>query len=137
MLSMTRHDAAMKAFRQGGAALYVAVWRTLKFGGYIRARGAPVKETKYLARSMIWGGLLPLAVGMARLFIQAHLLFCCSYPLCFISHCSKERHRIAGFWQYAFFMTIVPFAQLEGNLRYFGYHLRNKPMSAIEYKETC
>ena len=134
---MTRHDAAMKAFRQW--------WRRVVRGGMANAqiwwlhsrRGAPVSETKYLARSIIWGGLLPLAVGIGAFIHPGALAVLLLYPLRFIRIAARRDIALLDSWQYAFFMTIVPFAQLEGNLRYFGYHLRNKPMSAIEYKETC
>ena len=135
---MTRHDAAMTKFRQwwrrsvrAGLADAQICWLRATLGVVVGEKKALVA----LARSTIWAGLLPVAIGIGAFIHPAALAGLLLYPLRVIRIAATKNVLLLDSWQYAFFMSIVAFAQFEGNLRFCWYYLRNRSMRVVEYKE--
>ena len=131
---MTRHDAAMTRFSQW--------WRRAVRTGYGEAEisllqlasGIAAPENRQVARSVIWGGLIPLTIGVGAFFNPVALAGVLIYPLQVGRIAVHRGVRASQSWLYASFMMIVKFAQLEGNLKFCWHYLRGKAVRPIEYK---
>jgi len=129
---MTRHDAAMTRFSQW--------WRRTVRSGYGEAEilrlhsDIATTERRQVTRAIIWGGLLPIVIGLGALFHPASLMGILIYPLQ-IGRIAIRRGAAAWeSWIYGLFMMIAKFAQLQGNLKYCWHRWRRGPVRPIEYK---
>jgi GT2 family glycosyltransferase len=133
---MTRHDAAMTRFSQW--------WRRAVRSGYGEAEisclhsssGIVASEKRQVARSVIWGGLIPLIIGLGALFHPWVLAGALIYPLQVSRIAIRRGAKASESWLYASFMMIVKFAQLQGNLKYYLQRWRRQPVQPIEYKHS-
>jgi glycosyltransferase involved in cell wall biosynthesis len=130
---MTRHDAAMTRFSQW--------WRRAVRSGFAEAeiswlnlRSSVAKgEKRAVARSVTWGGLLPLAIGLGAFFHPAILTGLLIYPIQIGRIAIRRGITEPESWIYALFMMIAKFAQLTGNLKYCWYCWYGQPVQLIEY----
>lgn len=125
---MTTHDACIARFRQWwlravrsglGYAKVVSVHRT--------SREAPYRTE--LMRTILWGGVIPMAIITSALFYPAALAGLLVYPLTIARIAFRRGPREAFSWQYATLITIAKFAELQGVLIFYRGGVRR-----IEYK---
>lgn len=130
---MTLHDAAIlyigqwwkRAVRSGyGCAEVSRLHRTSQFGIWRR-------ET---ARAVVWGGAIPLAIGLGIFIHPAVISGILVYPfqVCRIAYARGPTSSQS--WWYAIFMTLGKFAELQGILKYYWRQLRGGAVTLIEYK---
>ena len=130
---MTLHDAAMTRFGQWWA-------RAVRCGyGYADVvwlhRNSPQgiwrRET---LRALIWGGLLPAAIGIGALGHPAALLGALLYPVQ-ICRLALKDGALSGFaWERAALVTVGKFAEFQGILRLLWHKARRHAATLIEYK---
>jgi glycosyltransferase involved in cell wall biosynthesis len=131
---MTRHDAAMTRFSQW--------WRRAVRGGYAEAEISirlgsfdfSQGELRQVARSVIWGGVLPATIAVASIVHPVALLGLLLYPFQIIRIAWRRGARARVSWIYAFFMMVAKFAQLQGVAKCVWSLLLRRPASLIEYK---
>jgi GT2 family glycosyltransferase len=130
---MTRHDAAIARFGQWWRRVvrsghgYAEVWWLHKrspFGIYRR-------ET---ARTIFWGGLVPLVIGVGALIQPALLAVAMIYPLQICRIALRRGFTTPYSWTYALFMVLGRFAELQGILRVLRSRWRGRAIELIEYK---
>ncbi len=131
---MTRHDAAIKEFRQW--------WRRSLRSGYGFAQGmnldknSPEPQWRREVRSAwIWGLGIPLAtvcaVGVAGV---AGLALLSVYPLQVLRLALRGRRTARENWWRAWFLVITKFPEVIGQTRYYLHHLGGMRSRIIEYK---
>ena len=130
---MSRHDAAMTRFSQW--------WLRAVRGGYGEAEisqlhsNIAMNEKRQLASAMLWGGLVPLAIGLGAFLVHpAALIGTLIYPLQICRIAIRRGATQYDSWVYGLFMMIAKFAELEGNLKYFWAQWVKRPARPIEYK---
>lgn len=132
-LEMTQHDAAItrigqwwnRAVRSGyGCAEVSRLHRASPFGIWRR-------ET---ARAMIWGGFVPLLIGLGVLIHPAAIAAVLVYILqiCRIAFARGPASSLS--WAYAILMTLGKFAEFQGILKFYWHQLHGQPATLIEYK---
>ncbi|MEO5615962.1 MAG: glycosyltransferase family 2 protein, partial [Cypionkella sp.] len=124
---MTLHDANLLRFGQW--------WRRMVRAGYAFAEGAArygaAPERHWVVevrRAVLWGIVLPLAVGLAGLIHPLGWLLALIYPVQVV-----RLARRGGFaWGY---LTVVgKFAEARGVVSYWGNRMRGRRRGLIEYK---
>jgi len=133
-VEMTLHDAAMYRFAQW--------WHRSKRAGYAFAEGAHLHgaapERHYvneMRRAVLWGALLPIALGLGSLWnsIGYGLLFL--YPVQVIRIGWKGTTVALGFaWPRAIFLVLAKFPEFIGVLKFWKNQLSGKAGTIIEYK---
>jgi GT2 family glycosyltransferase len=130
---MTRHDAAItrlgqwwvRAVRFGFAMTEVALLHKNSRIGVFK------RET---VRAAIWGGGVPISIGLAALVHPIALLGIFIYPLQIFRVALKRGVTSPDSWAYGFFMTMAKFAELQGALRFLWSRWRRHGVRLIEYK---
>lgn len=133
-LEMTLHDAAILHFSQW--------WMRSKRAGHAYFEGAAlhgaapefhwVKESR---RSLLWGGIIPLAVVLcALLWSPLFLLALLIYPLQIFRLYLSHRGKVPYAQWYASLMVVGKFAELAGGMRYLLNRIVKKTSAIIEYK---
>ncbi len=130
---MTEHDAAMTRFRQWwfrsvrtGYGLPDIVWLH---------RDSPVGDSRrMMLRSLVWGGLLPVGLGVAALFHPAALLGGSVYVLQICRMAIREGPISRRSWVRAVFATLGKFAEFQGISIFLWRKWRRKAPALIEYK---
>jgi glycosyltransferase involved in cell wall biosynthesis len=131
---MTRHDAAIYAFRQW--------WiRTIR-SGHAYAEGAVLHgdsrerfRVREVRSAWFWGALIPLAtlIGAPLLGLWA-LMLLAAYPLQ-IARIAMRSTRSSGMrWKHAFFLVLGKFPELLGQLKFLHNHFMQRRTTLIEYK---
>ena len=130
---MTRHDAAITRFSQW--------WVRAVRSGYgmtevIQLRKPPRLTIwmRPLARSLFWGGALPILIALTALVHPAALLAVIIYPLQVCRIAIARGPASSNSWSYALFMTISKFAEFQGIFRYYWRRFYRKSVELIEYK---
>lgn len=131
-VEMTRHDAAITRFSQW--------WTRAVRSGYgmmevtqLRARTRMI-WIRPMARSLFWGGALPIFITLSALFHPAALLVALAYPLQVCRIALARGPRRSQSWFYGFFMTISKFAEFQGIFRFYWRRLYCRSVELIEYK---
>lgn len=130
---MTWHDAAMTRFGQ--------FWKRSRRSGHAFAEGAAlhgrgptrhwVTETR---RSIVWGGVIPLAILLLAAFAGPWAL---ALALIYPAQVARLALREGGgktAWERAFFLVVGKFAELAGVAEYWWRRLRGQRGGLIEYK---
>lgn len=134
---MTKHDAAMTHFRQwwrrtvrGGFAAAQMCWLRIRLGVFVGEQNAVVSVT----RSITWAGLYPLAIGIGAYFHPVALAGVLLYVARIVRIAASKDISSPNSWKYGFLMSVLAFAQFQGNLRFCWYYLSDQPMKVVEYK---
>jgi len=130
---MTLHDASMTRFREW--------WRRNVRAGYGFAevsrlhRHSPQciwkRETR---RAFLWGGIIPILIGLGALAYPAALFATAIYPLQVLRIAFRRDWAAARSWAYATFVMLAKFPELQGALKFYAYLWQNKNAALIEYK---
>lgn len=131
---MTRHDAAIKEFRQW--------WRRSLRSGYGFAQGmnldknSPGPQWRREVRSAwIWGLGVPLATVFAVIVAGVSGLALLSvYPLQVVRLALRGRRSVRENWWRACFLVITKFPEVIGQTKYYLHHLSGTRSRIIEYK---
>ena len=128
---MTRHDAAITHFSQW--------WARARRSGYGYAEVSALHPRsgiwgKEKARAIIWGGLLPLLIGVSAPFVPSMLWVVLIYPIQICQIALRRGPADIGNWIFALFITLAKFAELQGILNFYWGRLRGKKAELIEYK---
>jgi GT2 family glycosyltransferase len=130
---MTEHDAAMTRFGQW--------WTRAIRCGYGCADVAWLHRHSQLGiwrretlRALLWGGLLPAAIGVGALSHPAALLGASLYLLQICRMALKDGALSRLSWQRAVMLTLGKFAEFQGILRFLWYKERRRAATLIEYK---
>lgn len=131
---MTLHDAAMTNFRQW--------WKRAVRGGYAYAQGADLHgappERHWVRESIriwAWGLVVPLLALMLLVELGAlGLIVLAVYPLQVVRLALKGKRRVPENWTHAFFMVLIKFPELQGQLTFLWRKLIAGKTSLIEYK---
>jgi GT2 family glycosyltransferase len=125
---MTLHDAAMTRFSQW--------WSRRRRAGYTYAEGvamygAPPERHNVarLRRTILWGGLLPLAVLLGLLVTPLALVLLLIWPVQ-VLRLRRRGMRLSS----AAFLVLGKLAEMQGALTWAWRRLRSKPAHLIEYK---
>jgi glycosyltransferase involved in cell wall biosynthesis len=132
---MTRHDAAITHFEQW--------WARSKRSGYAYAEVALLHRRSALAickketsRAVFWGGIVPVAIGIASFFYPSAIAGALIYPIQ-ICRIAVTRKAIGSYrWTYAFYIVVAKFAEFQGVLSFLWHRLRRKSAPPIEYKNN-
>ena len=130
---MTRHDAAMTRFSQW--------WlRTVRFGYgttfvvQLHRRSPMAIGKRELARSVFWGGLLPVLIGSSALMHPVALWALIIYPLQICRIAITRGSFSLGSWMYGLFVTVGKFAEFQGVLKFVWRRWWRQADELIEYK---
>jgi GT2 family glycosyltransferase len=131
---MTTHDAAILRFSQW--------WRRAVRSGYGEAeiarlharQGSAPREKREVARAVFWAAAVPVVIFIAAIFHPAAWASAAIYPLQIARIALRRGGMSTDSWIYALFMMIAKFAQLQGNLKYWGQWWRKQRAKIIEYK---
>ena len=130
---MTEHDASMTRFRQfwvrtvrNGYAFADVVWlhRNSASGNWRRAT----------LSAFLWGGLLPVTIGLGALLHPAALLGASAYPLQICRIALKQGSTSHRTWPLALLGTLSKFAQFQGILKFLWCKWQRGEATLIEYK---
>ena len=135
-VEMTRHDAAMTRFRQWWLRAVRSGYAEAEISWLHRSSGIAKTERRQVARSVVWGGLLPLAIGAGAYFYLPVAASFLVYPLQICRIAIRRGATAPKSWLYASLMMVVKFAQLQGNIKYCWRSWRRKPARLIEYKQS-
>lgn len=130
---MTRHDAAIERFIQwwiravrwgyGMAEVSRLHWHS-PLGIWRREQG----------RAILWGGMLPLFIGLGALVHPSLLAAALIYPLQ-VCRVAINRGPLSSIsWIYASFVTLTKFAEFQGILKFWWRSMRHQSTKLIEYK---
>ena len=130
---MTEHDAAMTRFGQW--------WARAVRCGYGYADVAWLHRNSQLGiwrretlRALLWGGLLPAAIGVGALRHPAALLGASLYLLQICRMALKDEALSRLSWERAVMVTLAKFAEFQGILRFLWHKERRRAAKLIEYK---
>lgn len=130
---MAQHDAAMSRFGQW--------WVRSVRGGHAHAevsrihKGSPFRiSARETASTVFWGGLAPVLIGFGTLFHPLALCGAIIYPLQVCRIAIRRGVNSSNSWQYAIFMGVAKFAQMQGLLQFYWRRWRGKTSQLIEYK---
>lgn len=130
---MTLHDAAITRFGQwwtrnirSGHAYAEATWMHFGEPGHDGFRNS--------ARIWLWGGVIPLFVLLGSLVNPVSLGATLIYPIQVARIALGEGASSKSSWQYAFFVTLGKFPEMQGQLKYLGSRLSRSRNRIIEYK---
>ena len=130
---MTRHDAAITHFSQW--------WRRTVRSGYAYAEIARLHKNSKLRiyaqeakRAIVWGGLVPVAIGLGTLVHPAAVFAILIYPAQAYRIAMRQSGDKSTSWAYALFIVIAKFAELQGLLKFQLRRLSGRAGQLIEYK---
>jgi len=130
---MTRHDAAITRVSQW--------WRRTVRSGYAYAEIARLHKNSKLRiyaqeakRAIVWGGLLPLAIGVGTLVHPTAVLAILIYPAQICRIAMRQSGDKSNSWAYAVFIVLAKFAELQGLLKFQLRRLSGRAGPLIEYK---
>ncbi|HKU26775.1 MAG TPA: glycosyltransferase [Candidatus Sulfotelmatobacter sp.] len=130
---MAQHDAAMRRFGQW--------WVRSVRGGHAIAEVSRIHKgsqfriwARQTASIVFWGGLAPLLIGLGTLLHPLALCGALIYPLQVCRIAIREGVESSNSWQYAVFLGIEKFAQMQGLLQFYWRRWRGKASQLIEYK---
>src|SRR5262245_60058679 len=130
---MTRHDAAMARFGQW--------WMRCVRCGYGYADVSRLHKTSPLGiwrretgRAVLWGGLIPLTIGIGALIHPAALVGAGAYGLQVCRIAFARGGTSSQSWTYAVFMTLAKFAEFLGVAKFYWRQWRRRAGTLIEYK---
>lgn len=132
---MTRHDAAMTRFSQWWLRAVRSGFADAEVCCLHMSSTIAAKERRGVARALIWAGLLPLVICVGSLFYPAVLVGAVIYPIQVARIAVRRSPMAVESWNYALYMMIAKFAQLEGILKYCWHRWRKQPVRPIEYKQ--
>jgi glycosyltransferase involved in cell wall biosynthesis len=130
---MTQHDAAMTRFHQW--------WVRSVRCGYGYAEISQLHQTspfaiakREFARTVCWGGLVPLAIALGAIFHPAVLGGVLVYVLqvCRIAFVLGSTRPLS--WKFALFVTLGKFPEFQGVMKYCWHRWCGKAAALIEYK---
>lgn len=128
---MTRHDAAMTRFGQwwmrcvrSGHAM-AEVSRLHKHSSF----GIWKRDTR---SAIFWGGLVPLAIGLAMLVNPVGVIGILIYPLQVCRLALLRGLNVPYTWTYALYMVLAQFPGFQGILKFNWHRLTGSPAKLIE-----
>ncbi len=130
---MTRHDAAMMRFGQWWT-------RTVRYGygitelAQLHWDSSLTGWKRELARTIFWGGLLPVLIGIGALMHSIALGAILIYPLQVCRIAITRGPNSLNSWAYALFVMMAKFAEFQGLLKFCWRRLHRDPVELIEYK---
>ena len=130
---MAQHDAAMSRFGQW--------WVRSVRGGHAHAEVSRIHKgsqfrisARETASTVFWGGLAPVLIGLGTFLHPLALCGTLIYPLLVCRIAIRRGVNSSSSWQYAIFMGVAKFAQLQGLLQFYWRHWRGTTSQLIEYK---
>ncbi len=131
---MTRHDAAMTRFGQW--------WRRTQRAGFAYAEGVrlhgepPERHWVREARSAwVWGACIPFAIAVLAVFLgPPALLGLLVYPLQVVRLALQRPGVDNARWARALFLVLGKFPEVQGVIKSWWMHLRQRRAVLIEYK---
>ena len=87
-----------------------------------------------LMRSIVWGGVLPICIGIAALFYPAAILGLLIYVAQIVRLALKAAPDFHYAWRRAYLLTVTKFAEFLGIVKYFLMTIQVKNADLIEYK---
>jgi GT2 family glycosyltransferase len=130
---MTEHDASMTRFGQW--------WTRSIRSGYGLAdiywlhRDSPVEPwRRMILRAVVWGGLLPVCIGLGAILHPAALLGVSIYFFQVCRIALREAPTSKHPWSRAFLSIVSKFAEFRGALKFLWVTARREHIQLIEYK---
>jgi GT2 family glycosyltransferase len=130
---MTRHDAAITRFAQW--------WVRAVRGGHAFAEVSRLHSTsatgiwkRETAHIIFWGGVLPVAIGLAACIHPTALAGTLAYALQICRIAISRGPRSSQSWTYALFVTVAKFAEFQGVVKFWWHQWRRQDIALIEYK---
>jgi GT2 family glycosyltransferase len=131
--NMSLHDAALTRFSQW--------WlRTTRFGYgmtevlQLHWQSPRALWKPELARAVLWGGVLPVFIGIISLMHPVAIATVLIYPIQVCRIAVTRRSTSCAPWIYASFMTLAKFAEVQGILTFYWRKLHRKSVKWIDYK---
>jgi GT2 family glycosyltransferase len=132
-VEMGLHDAAMTRFHQWWV-------RSVRFG-YAMAevwqlhRASPLRIwQREIASSVLWGGLLPIAICLGAFIHPGALGSAFVYPLQVCRMALTRRCAFRKSLTWAAFLVLAKFPEMQGIMKFFWLQWRGRPGALIEYK---
>jgi glycosyltransferase involved in cell wall biosynthesis len=132
-LEMTQHDAAIRRIGQW--------WKRAVRSGYGCAEVSRLHRTspfsiwrRETASVVIWGGLLPVTIGLGILIHPAAIGGILIYVLQICRIAFAREPTSSQSWTYAIFMMLGKFASFQGILKLYWRQLHGQSATLIEYK---
>ena len=130
---MTLHDAAMTRFGEW--------WRRNVRAGFAFAavsrlhRGSPQGIwRREVRRAVLWGGVVPILIGLGTLLHPAALFAALIYPVQVARIATRRNWTAPQSWIYAAFVILAKLPELQGVVQYAALRLSGKSAGLIEYK---
>ena len=125
---MTRHDAALKRFSQW--------WlRSVRYGyGLMQVSRFSKIWKREVRSSILWGGLLPITIGLAVFASPFAIAGTLIYPLQICRLAFLRGIRTQHSWAYALFIVLAQFPTVQGILKFRWHRFRGAKSALIEYK---
>jgi len=130
---MTLHDAAMTRFGEW--------WRRNVRAGFAFAavsrlhRGSPQGIwRREVRRAVLWGGVVPILIGLGALLHPAALFAALIYPVQVARIATRRNWTAPQSWIYAAFVILAKLPELQGVVQYAALRLSGKSAGLIEYK---
>jgi GT2 family glycosyltransferase len=133
---MTLHDVAMTRFSQWWLRTVRSGYAEAEISRLHASSGMAAWEKGQVTRVVIWGGLLPLVISLGALFHPVVLACGLVYPFQIARIAIRRGATSLQSWNYALFMMIAKFAQLQGTLKYCWHLLCKQAVRPIEYKQS-
>ena len=130
---MTEHDASMKRFQQWWTRAVRSGYGTVDVSWLHRNSVLGIWRLETL-RAFVWGGLLPLTIGLGALVHPAALLGALVYILQICRIAVRDRATSQHSWLRALFSTLDKFAAFQGILTFLWRKSRQDAATLIEYK---
>lgn len=131
---MAQHDAAMRRFGQW--------WVRSVRGGHAHAEISRIHRSsqswiwgrRETASTVFWAGLAPVLIGFGTLLYPLALCGAIIYPILVCRIAIRRGFHSSNSWQYAAFMAVRKFAQMQGLLQFCWRRWRGSTSQLIEYK---
>jgi glycosyltransferase involved in cell wall biosynthesis len=132
---MTRHDAAITKFSQWWFRAVRSGYGYAEVYSLDRLSVRPIYR-RQIARTVLWGGVVPLFIILAALLNLNLAITTLIYPLQVfrIALVNGPAKRLS--WSYALLMTIAKFAELQGALKFCRNRFLRANVELIEYKRA-
>ncbi len=130
---MTEHDASMTRFQQWWTRTVRSGYGIADVSWLYRNSTVGLWRAETL-RAFLWGGLLPVSIGLATLRYPAALLVGSAYFLQIFRIALRERPISRRPWLRALFLTLARFAEFQGILMFLFRKRQQGAATLIEYK---
>jgi glycosyltransferase involved in cell wall biosynthesis len=131
---MTVHNAALSRFSQWWV-------RAVRSGyGYAQVSRLHIHSPfgiyrRQTSSAVVWGGVVPLAIGFGTLIHPAVIGGALIYPIQISRIAILRGADVAQNWTYALFVMLAKFAELQGILKFYWHRWCRHTVGLIEYKQ--